>query len=112
MTDERGTALLEVIVLGFAVVMLVLPIIMTVARITEAQSLVHSAARDGALWVARHGGDPPAVDGIELHTVAGSNVIEVVATDEVDLIGVGGTTLARTVSATVEVPISAYRSRR
>ena len=102
--------MLEIIVVGFAVVLMVLPVIGTVARLTEAQADVHSAARDGAVWVARHGGQPPAVDGIAMSVAVTSKDVQVVATREVDLIGVLGTTVARTVRSTVIVPVSIYRS--
>lgn len=102
--------MLEVIVVGFAVVVMVLPVIGTVARMTEAQADVHSAARDGAVWVARHGGQPPAVDGIVISVAVTSKDVQVVATREVDLMGVLGTTVGRTVRSTVTVPVSIYRS--
>jgi hypothetical protein len=103
-------ALLEMIVVGFAVVLMVLPVVSTVARLTEANATVHATARDAAVWIARHGGDPPAVDGVAVWVVKRENSIEVVATREVVLVGVGGSTLSRTVRSTVEVPVSRYRS--
>ena len=110
MTRERGTAMIEIVVVGFAVLLMVLPVIGTVARLTEVRSNVHAAARDGAVWVARHGGQPPEVDGISISIVESNNSLQVVATREVDLIGVGGATIAQTVRATVTVPVSTYRS--
>jgi hypothetical protein len=112
MTNERGTALLEVIVVGFAVILMVLPVISTVAKLTEATTTVHAAARDGAVWVARHGGEPPVVDGIVVSIVESGNEVEVVAAKEVTLIGVAGATVVRTVRSRVTVPISEYRSTR
>lgn len=110
MTKEKGTALLEIIVVGFAVLLLVLPVIATVARLTEANATVNAAARDGAVWIARHGGEPPQVDGVVLSIVDSSAAIEVVATKEVSLIGVGGTTIARTLRSRVTVPVGDFRS--
>ena len=101
---------MEIIVIGFAVVLVVLPVIGIVARLTEANATVHAAARDGAVWVARHGGDPPDVDGIDVTVVKDSVAVEVVATREVDLLGVLGATVGRTVQVTVKVPVSTYRS--
>lgn len=95
---------------GFAVVLMVLPAISTVAKLAEANAVVHAAARDGAVWVARHGGDPPPVDGVTLSIVETSDGVEVVATQNVGLIGVGGATIARTVRSTVSVTMSDYRS--
>ncbi len=102
--------MLEMIVIGFAVVLMAIPVIGTVARMTEAHADVHSAARDGAVWVARHGGEPPQVDGIIVSVAETWDEVQVVATREVDLIGVLGATVARTVRSTVTVPVSAYRS--
>jgi hypothetical protein len=102
--------MLEVVVVGFAVLLMVLPVISTVARMAEAHADVHSAARDGAVWVARHGGEPPEADGIVVSVAETGDEIRVVATREVDLIGVLGATVARSVRATVTVPVSAYRS--
>jgi len=109
-STEKGTALLEIIVVGFAVVLLVLPVISTVARLTEANAMVNAAARDGAVWVARHGGEPPQVDGVTLSIVETSNAVEAVATQEVSLVGVGGTTISRTVRSRVTVPVGVFRS--
>lgn len=110
MSRQRGTALLEILVVGFAVVLMVLPAISTVATLAEANAVVHAAARDGAVWVARHGGEPPQVDGVAISIVENEHAIEVVATREVSLIGVGGATIARTVSSRVRVPVSDFRS--
>ena len=110
MTHQRGIAVIEIIVVGFAVVLLVLPVISTVARLTEANATVNAAARDGAMWVARHGGEPPQVDGIALSIVEGADAVEVVATQDITLVGVGGATIARTVRSRVIVPVGVHRS--
>jgi hypothetical protein len=102
--------MLEIVVVGFAVVLMVIPVIGTIARMTEAHANVHSAARDGAVWVARHGGEPPEVEGIAVSVAETSGEVQVVAMGEVDIIGVLGATVARTVRASVTVPVSAYRS--
>lgn len=112
MNRERGTALLEVIVIGFAVALMVLPVISMVARLTEASAVVHGAARDSAVWVTRHGSDPPTADGVGVRVLERAGVVEVVATREVELIGVGGASFNWTVQSRVEVPVSLYRSRR
>lgn len=111
MIRQRGTALLEIIVLGFAVVLMVLPVLSMAARLTEANAVVHAAARDTAVWVARHGSLPPDIEGIDVQVVDRGDTIEVVATRVVDLMGVGGTTVTRTVRSTIEVSVGLYRSR-
>ncbi len=110
MMKQRGTALLEIIVMGFAVVLMVLPVVSMVARLTEANAVVHSTARDAAIWVARHGGDPSGTDTISVSVSSTGESVEVVATMEVVLVGVGGATLTRMVRSTVQVPLSRYRS--
>ena len=110
MMRERGTALVEILVVGFAVVLIVLPVLSTIARLTEANATVHAAARDGAVWVARHGDEPPGVEGIMLSIVEADGEVEVVASLEVTLVGVGGTAIGRTVRSRVAVPVGAYRS--
>lgn len=110
MIAEKGTALLEMIVVGFAVLLMVLPVIGTVARLSEASATVHAAARDGAVWVARHGGEPPPVDGVDLTVAESSGEIVVEASQEVSLIGMGGATVGRVVQSIVEVRVSEYRS--
>lgn len=111
MTGQRGLALLEIIVVGFAVVLMVLPVVSMAARLTEANAIVHTTARDAAVWVARHGREPPRHDGVAVRIVDRDGVIEVVATREVELIAVGGARVTRTVHSRVEVPVSPYRSR-
>jgi hypothetical protein len=109
---QRGTALLEIIVVGFAVVLMVLPVVSTVARLTDANATVHATARDAAVWVARHGADPPAVEGVEISVFTSEGSVEVVAIQEVVLIGLGGSTISRAVQSRVTVAVSQYRSSR
>jgi hypothetical protein len=107
---QRGIALLEVIVIGFAIVLMVLPVISMVAKLTEATAVVHGAARDGAVWVARHGGEPPPIDGVVISIDRLHSEIEVTASRDVALIDFGGTTIVRTVRSRIAVKVSEYRS--
>lgn len=104
--------MLEIIVMGFAVVMFVLPVVSTVARLTEATASVHSAARDGAVWMSRHGEIGPQQDGVTISVVRRATSVEVTATRSVFLVGVGTKRVSTTVTSTVLVPISEYRSSR
>jgi hypothetical protein len=110
MKHQRGSAMLEMVVLGFAVVLMVLPVILTVARLTEANASVSGAARDGAMWVARHGGEPPEVEGVHVVVTDRGDAVEVSAAREVSLVGVGGAKLSTTVRSRVVVSVSRYRS--
>ena len=111
MRDERGSALLETIVLGFGVILIVLPVLTTVARLIDANAAVTSAARDSASWVARHGtqwaGD---TDRVSVDTSVEGGVATSTARATVTLVGVGGIDIDRQVVATFEVPVSPYRS--
>ncbi|MEN8040499.1 MAG: hypothetical protein ABFR95_03255 [Actinomycetota bacterium] len=110
MIRERGIALIEMIVVGFAVVLMVLPVIAMTARVVDATASVHAAARDAAVWVARHDHQPPAPEGISVSVVRRQGSVRVVASDDVVLIGVGGTNISRTVRSEIEVPVSPFRS--
>ncbi|MDK1010948.1 MAG: hypothetical protein QGM46_02910 [Actinomycetota bacterium] len=111
MRRQHGTALMEIIIIGFAVMMMVLPVISMVARLTEASGEVHAVARDTAVWVARHGSDPQIGGEVDVRLVERAGTIEVVASRDVQLIGVGGTAISWTVRSRVEIPVSLYRSR-
>ncbi len=102
--------MLEMIVVGFAVVLMVLPVILTVAKLTEANASVNGAARDGAVWVARHGGEPPEVEGVQVVVTDRGDVVEVSAAREVHLVGVGGANVSTTVRSRVVVSVGRYRS--
>jgi len=113
MRDERGTVLLEMIVLGFAVVLVVLPVLATVARVIDANAAVATAARDSASWVARHGTEwEGGSDRVSVSTSVDGGVATATATATVTLIGVGGFEIDRKVVATFKVPVSPYRSDR
>jgi len=111
--SERGTAILEVIVLGFAVVLIVLPVLTTVARVIDANAAVTSSARDSASWVARHGTQwQGSSDLVAVETSVEGGVATATARASVTLIGVGGLEVTRDVTAIFEVPVSPYRSDR
>ncbi len=113
MTRERGTVLIEMMVLGFAVVLVVLPVLITVARVIDANAVVSSAARDSASWLARHGTEwPHDRDGVSVVSSVDGGVASATARATVTLIGVGGIEIDREVVASYEVPLSPYRSDR
>ena len=113
MRNERGTVLLEMIVLGFAVILVVLPVLITIARVIDANAAVATAARDSASWVARHGTQwEEGSDRVSVVTSVDAGVATATARATVTLIGVGAIKINREVVATFEVPISPYRSRR
>jgi hypothetical protein len=112
MTDDRGTALIETVVLGFAILSLVLPTVLMTARMSEASSVALEEARGVATWVARHG-TPPDQDhrsNITIDVIDG--VVHVSASIEVDLVSIGGADLGTIVTSSFAMPISPYRSGR
>jgi len=52
---DRGSALLEVLVLGSAAVIVTTAIVMTATSVVSAGEAAREAARTGAVWGARHG---------------------------------------------------------
>jgi predicted nucleic acid-binding protein len=108
---ERGTVLLELIVLGFAVILVILPVLTTVARVIDANAAVSTVARDSASWVARHGTQwEGGIEGVSVETSVDGGVATATARASVTLIGVAGVQVARDVVATFSAPISPYRS--
>jgi hypothetical protein len=107
---ERGTSMIETIVVGFTVVLATLPILLTVVRMSEASDVANSEARAIATWVARHGVVPDSdrVGDVSVSIENGSVAVE--STVRVQLIGVGGSSVGTSVSASFVMPISPYRS--
>jgi len=111
--EEHGTVLLEMIVLGFAVILVVLPVLTTIARVIDANAAVTTAARDSASWVARHGTQwQEGSDRVSVETSVADGVARATARATVTLVGVGGIKIDRDVVATFEVPVSPYRSNQ
>ena len=113
MTSERATAMIEVIVLGFATVLLILPALVTVARMVDASAAAASQARDSATWMARHGTELVVTEpNIEASTTVEGGIVRSTVRARVTVLSVGAIEVDHTVEATYEVPISPYRSRR
>ncbi len=113
MRREHGTALLEIVVLGFATVLLVLPTLVTVARFVDANAVAASRARDAASWVARHGTMPQFPDPtVRVDTRVAGGVVRSTARTTVVIMSVGGIVVERDVAVSYEVPVSRYRSGR
>ena len=110
MRDEQGTSLLEVVILGFAVLAMVIPIVLTAARLSEATSIAGDEARGVATWVARHGVAPDSAPQSDITIDVTDGVVHVSASMAVDLISVGGADFGTTVTSQFSVPISPYRS--
>ncbi|MCB1246171.1 MAG: hypothetical protein KDB69_02770, partial [Acidimicrobiia bacterium] len=92
---DAGIVLIEMLVVGFGVVLLVFPILLTIARLTEATGRASDEARTAAEWVARHGSEPPADGSSVLTITVDGDVVVVTATKSVELVGVGGLSVER-----------------
>jgi hypothetical protein len=111
-TDDRGTSLIEIVVLGFAILSLVLPTVLMTARMSEASSVVLEEARGVATWVARHGAPPDQDHRSDIAIDVIDGVVHVSASIEVELVSIGGRGLGTTVTSNFAMPISPYRSNR
>ncbi|MEZ5175926.1 MAG: hypothetical protein R2823_06940 [Acidimicrobiia bacterium] len=109
---DRGIVMIEMVVVGFAVLALVLPTIVLTARMVEASDIATGEARSAALWYARHGALPGSDHDSELTVQRNGDEVRVVATVRVELLSVGGTGVSTTVSGSFAMPISPYRSGR
>lgn len=100
------------IVVGFGVVLVVLPIMLIVVRMAEASDVAADEARFVAVWVARHGSEPMFDQRSDIEVDVSDGVVVVSSSLDVDLIAVGGSKVTRVVTARFEMPISPYRSSR
>ncbi|MCL1594532.1 MAG: hypothetical protein M3132_09290 [Actinomycetia bacterium] len=115
MRDENGTVLLEMIVLGFATLLIVLPTLITIARIVDASAAVENQARSAATWTARHGRLPaePIIPGGATYDVqisVGARSVTATARSTVTLVSIGAVAIEREVVSVYDAPISPYRS--
>lgn len=109
--SEGGTALIEMVVVGFAAVVLLVPTITAVVRLADAHGLVSGVAHDGAAWYARHGehlGIQQA--GVDAIYVVGDGSVEVTATTSVELVSLLGARVTVRVSDRATAAISPFRS--
>lgn len=113
MKSERGIAILEMVVLGFAIVALVIPLFLSVAALTDARARVDVSATDAALWIARHGTLPPdRWSDVDITVDRAGDVVTVRATSPVQILGVEFTSVTATVGVDRAAWVSPYRSGR
>jgi hypothetical protein len=117
MSDQRGTALIGTLAIGFAVVMLVGQSLLTIGRLSSAATTAEETARYAATWAARHG-DAADAARIAAQMAPGARIevndddgITVVVAIEVSLVGPEGSPVTHTVVGRADVPISEFRSR-
>jgi hypothetical protein len=110
---QRGTALIEIILLGFAIAALAIPTILTASALATAKGEAQSIAIDAAAWYARHGTLlDRSGDAVDLTVVEGPDIIIARAVVEVEVLGIGGTSVNVSVDGTATAPVSPYRSDR
>jgi len=107
-----GTSLIEMLVVGFGVLLVTLPIMLMVVRMAEASDVTADEAKLVAMWVARHGQEPALDQRSEIHVSVVDGVVRVESSIDVVLVGIGGSAVGTTVTSKFEMPISPYRSRR
>lgn len=104
--------MIETVIVGFTVLLVVVPTLLLIARMTEASDAVHAEARAVAVWVARHGVVPETGHDMDTRVTIDADVVHVEASIGVDVLSIGGSTVGTTVSAEFSIPISEYRSDR
>jgi hypothetical protein len=116
-SNERGTALIGTLAIGFAVVLLVGQSLVTIGRLSAAGAAAEETARYAAAWAARHG-DASDAESIAhemmphaiVEAAAAGGGITVTVVIDVPLVGPEGSRLTRTVTGRATVPISDFRS--
>lgn len=113
MRDSAGTALIEVIVIGFVAMAVMVPTLLTVGALADAQGDMSVAATEAASWFARHGHqlDPPDEGTVVTYDLDGDAIVATAST-EVTLVDVMGRTVAVTITEQARAAISPYRSSR
>jgi hypothetical protein len=107
---EHGTSFIETVIVGFTVMLVTLPILLTVVRMSEASDTANSEAQAIATWVARHGVVPDIPTAGDIDMSVANGVVSVRSTVRVELLAISGSQVDASVSASVSVPISPYRS--
>ena len=114
---DRGSALLEVLVIGFAVVAIVGQALIAVGRLEAAGNAVAETAQQAALHAARHGDATTAREVAQallpearVSVEEGPTSISVEVTLEVSLLGPEGFPVQRTLRGRAEAARSPYRS--
>ena len=116
---ERGNAIIEVLGVGFLVVLLLVPLLIGVGRLQAADEAVRDAAHTAALIIARNGdvasGTSAAVAlapiGASVEVAATLDRVTVTVDYELTLVGPDGL-LTRTVQTVATARVSPYRSSR
>ena len=116
---DRGSALLEVMVLGAAMVVMVLAVSVAAGRIIAAGEAAREAARTGSVWGARYGDADLAERTAAKQARPGSTVtarrrgdqLVVTVEETIELLGVPGAPTRR-ISHTERMDIAPYRSNR
>jgi hypothetical protein len=101
------------VVLGFAILALVIPVVASVGKLAEAKGQVDTSAADVASWYARHGAVPDDIhDQITIEVDGNAEQVRVEALTVVTLVAVGGLRVEMAVRSEAIAPVSPYRSDR
>ena len=109
--SEVGTALIEMVVVGFVAVVLLVPTIAAAVRLADAHGVVSGTASDAATWYARHGEHLDVnADGVDTSYLVSDGSVEVIATTRVEVVSVLGARITVGVSDRATAAVSPYRS--
>lgn len=110
--NDRGTALIEMLIAGFLAVMVMLPTVHAVVELSDARARASAAAIDEAVWFARHGASREWQGDGRTSMVVDGDIVEVTVSVDVPVVSVGGARVTMTVTERATAAISPYRSSR
>jgi len=115
--NERGTALIGTLAIGFVFVLVISQVILAVGRLGAASAEVSEVASYAAQYGARHG-NPDAAARIARDLIPGADVVATIAGAslsieirvDVPLVGPANSPLHQTVTGRATTVVSPYRS--
>lgn len=100
------------VILGFAIVALVVPLLFMVGAMSHAKTSTQTIASDTAWWYARHGEVRVAPDGYNVDVATDGSVVTVTVTAAVPVIAVLDAGPSVAITSRQIAHISPYRSAR
>ena len=103
--------MLEIVIVGFVVLAIAMPTLVTIMKLADARGDVASVATNAAGWYARHGQRLPEHDGsIELTYSREADQVTVVASTTVSVVSVFGRSVDIPVAHRSATIVSPFRS--
>ncbi|MGI9641898.1 MAG: hypothetical protein ACR2N9_03860 [Acidimicrobiia bacterium] len=110
MTEQKGTVLIEMVVLGFAVLALVVPVLLMVGSLSHAKTTTQTIAADTAWWFARHGSVREMPDGYDVELTTDGSRVTVEVTALVPVVALIDSGPVVSITSVASAVISPYRS--